>query len=352
MHDGLLIYGATGFTGRQIVREARARGLAPLLAGRSKEKLSALSRNHGLEYRVAALDDSTPADFLAGVHVVLNAAGPFRRTAPALAAACLARGVHYLDISGEIASIEALARLDSTAQKSGCMLLPGAGFDVVPSDCLLAHVAAALPGADRLSLGLSGLNAVSRGSAASVFDQAAQLVTVRRDGTLVQVPPGQLVSEFDFGSGRRAATAINWGDVASAYYSTGIQNIAVYYERNPLVDAGLEMFRQGRWLLDTPIAGYWQQAVMRLIPEGPSPDYQTRTRATIVARAGNSTGQWLEARLQTPEVYAFTATTSVEIADRVLDGKAKAGFQTPSLLLGSEYMLTLPGVVFTPLGRG
>ena len=62
-------------------------------------------------------------------------------------------GVHYLDITGEALVFEALSKRHADAKEAGVMLLPGAGFDVVPSDCLAAHVAAQVEGATHLTLG-------------------------------------------------------------------------------------------------------------------------------------------------------------------------------------------------------
>ncbi len=349
MTDCLLIYGATGYTGRLMVREALALGLRPILGGRSRGPLEQLARPDALPVRVATLENpSNVAQLLRGVDVLLNAAGPFRDTAPPLARACIEQAVHYLDICGEYAVFESLAALDAASRRKGVMLMPGVGFDVVPSDCLAAWVSRRLPRARTLSIGLTGLNAISRGSAQSVFVQYGDLVMVRRRGQLVRVAPGTQTRMFDFGSGPRRATAVTWADISSAYRTTGIPDITVYYEATPIVEMGLAMSRFGRGLSDQQVLNAWRRMGVRMLADGPSAEQRARDRAAVVVEATDGS-KTCAARVHTPEVYSFTATTAVAIADRVLTGDRKAGFQTPSGAYGADFTLSLPGVTWSEL---
>ena len=144
--DGFLIYGANGYTGSLIARTAINQGLRPILAARNAVAVERLGRELGLEYRVFDLDDPVILEKrFQGLSAVLHCAGPFVHTSKPLADACLRSGVHYLDVTGEVSVFEALAARDGEAKASGIMLLPGAGFDVVPSDCLAAHLKRRLP---------------------------------------------------------------------------------------------------------------------------------------------------------------------------------------------------------------
>ncbi len=337
MGDVLLIYGASGFTGRLIVNEALARGLRPLLGGRNRETLTTLARPNALEVRAASLDDALGLRrMLEGVTVLLNAAGPFRMTALPLARACLESGVHYLDIGGEFATTEALARLHQTAIDNSCMILPSVGFDVVASDCMASWVSARLPGARNLWIRLTGLNSISRGSAETVIDQDGCGITVRREGKLVSVAPGELTRHFDFGQGLRRAAAVGWVDVASAYYTTGIPNITVYYEETAIIRLGLGMNRYGSFLTQTPAFKWMQGTAARLLPPGPSVSQRAAGCATVGVHAQYAQGKCLQVRVHTTEVYSFTAATSVAIADLVLGGNYSPGFPDarPCLRLG------------------
>jgi short subunit dehydrogenase-like uncharacterized protein len=349
MTGRLLIYGAAGFTGRLIVQEALARGLPVVLGGRTRASLEALAATEALEYRLAALEDPAALrSLLGGVAVLVNAAGPFRHTALALANACIERGVHYLDISGELDAIESLVALNESARNREVMLLPGAGFDVVASDCLAALVARQLPSISTLEIALRGLNAISRGSARSVFDHLGEGVLVRRNGRISLLPGAVPTESFDFGNGLVAATPVSWADVSTAYYTTGAPNITVYYEATPLVRLGLTMNRYGSWLFQTPAWRLWRGASEQLLPDGPGHAERARARADVVVRATDIHGRGAEGRLHTPEVYSFTASTVADIVDRVLSGQHRAGFQTPANVFGADYVLSLPGVTYEP----
>ena len=231
----LLIYGSTGYTGRLIVAEALARGLRPTLAGRSADAVRAQAQSLGLEWRAARIDD--PAGLgaaLSGAAVVLHCAGPFAHTWRAMSDACLRSGAHYLDITGEIAVFEGLASRDAEARAAGIMLLPGVGFDVVPSDCLAAHLARRLPSAVRLTLAFRSLGGTSRGTRMTMIEKLGSPGAIRRNGKIVPVPQAWRTRRIDFGDGKlRDATTIPWGDVSTAFHSTGIPNIEVYVSMRP-----------------------------------------------------------------------------------------------------------------------
>ena len=197
----ILLYGATGYTGKLIAREARAKGASVVLAGRNPDKLKAVATPLDLPWRAFDLADRARLDAaLKDVAVVLSAAGPFSATARPMADACLRRGAHYLDITGEIDVFERLAARDAEAKRAGVTLLPGVGFDVVPSDCLAAHLKRRLPDATDLTIYLSaGLN-ISRGTAKTMIEGIADGARARRNGRLVTLRRPNMGS-CDFGRG-------------------------------------------------------------------------------------------------------------------------------------------------------
>ncbi|MEK6296136.1 MAG: saccharopine dehydrogenase NADP-binding domain-containing protein, partial [Paraburkholderia tropica] len=112
-----IIYGANGYTGELIAREAARRGLKPVLAGRRRESVEDLARTMGLDARAFGLDDvAALAGQIQGHALVLNCAGPFSATAAPMMEACLRAGAHYLDITGEIAVFEHAQSLDARAR--------------------------------------------------------------------------------------------------------------------------------------------------------------------------------------------------------------------------------------------
>jgi short subunit dehydrogenase-like uncharacterized protein len=345
MSDPLLIYGATGYTGRLITAAAVALGLRPVLCGRNEAKLEASAAALGLEHRVAAITEPDRlAAVLCGIEVVLHAAGPFSATSRPMVDACLRSGAHYLDIAGEVLVLDALVRRDAEARARQIMIMPAVGFDVVPSDCLAAHVARRLPGASRLAIGLSGLRFATRGSAKTLAEHAGYGVLVRRDGLITPVPSGALSRVFDYGAGPRPSLNISWGDVASAFYTTGIPNIEVYFEATPMLHAMLLASRYLGGILSTGPWQTWLKAWAGILPEGRSADERAASAMVIVAEADDGARRRACARLRTPEAYTFSGITAAAIAQRVLRGDLEVGFQTPARLYGPDFILSFAGV--------
>jgi short subunit dehydrogenase-like uncharacterized protein len=344
----LLIYGANGYTGELTAREAVARGLRPVLAGRSAAPLAALANELGLEHRVFALDAPTAIDDgLRGVRAALNCAGPFEFTARPLADACLRRRVHYLDITGEIAVFEALAAKDREARAAGVTLLPSSGFDVVPSDCLAAHLKRRLPTATALTLGFQGLGRVSRGTAATAVANLRRGGMVRRGGVLTPVPAAWKTRTIDFGRGPVRAMTIPWGDVATAYRSTGIPDIEVYIA----APAGMRVFARLSRYLGPALGWPWVQELLRRHltggARGPTAEERARGRCYLWGEVSDSDGRQAVSRLETPEGYTLTVFAALAAAGRVLAGDAPPGFQTPATAFGPDFVLSLPGVTRT-----
>jgi len=343
----LLIYGANGYTGELIARRAAAAGVAAVLAGRNADAVAALAAELGQNHRAFALDDAATLDrALSGITVVLNCAGPFSRTAAPLVDACLRARAHYLDITGEIAVFEALAGRDAEARAARITLLPGAGFDVVPSDCLAAHVARRLPSATHLALAFSASTRMSRGTALTTIENAHRGGMVRREGQLVRVPSGWRSRRIDFGPdlGARTAITIPWGDVATAYHTTGIPNVEVYIAVPLAVRAGLRATRAFGSLLASAAVKRALAARVRRGPAGPTAAERAQRASHLWAEARDAAGHVAVARLRTPESYELTSMTALDLATRALGGDLPAGYQTPARACGPDYVLQFPGV--------
>jgi short subunit dehydrogenase-like uncharacterized protein len=343
---GVLLYGASGYTGGLVARAAAA-SLPLVLAGRDPSRLSALGEELARPVRGAAVDSPAALrDALDGVAVVVNAAGPFSSTARPIVEACLDARVHYLDISGEVDAIELVSRYDRAAREAGVMLMPAVGFDVVPSDCLAARVHRRLPDARRLRIGLSGLDLVSRGSARTILEQLGRGVRVRHNGELTTLPEGLLEGVFDFGGGPRAATCVSWGDVVTAAHTTGIPNVEVYFEATQAVRAFQLLGRSvGLFPPAAALSQLWTRPFAERQPEGPTAAERGSRRAVIVAEAENAAGHRVASRASTPEVYTFTSACASAVAARVLAGEVEPGFQTPGRLFGEAFIESLDGVL-------
>lgn len=343
-----LIYGATGYTGQLAAEHAVGRGLRPVLAGRSCERLQPLVERLGLEWRMFDLNSAEGLNHgIHGMAAVLHMAGPFTATSGPMADACLRSRTHYIDITGEIDVFETLAARDREARASGVMLLPGAGFDVVPSDCLAAHVKRRLPTASQLRLSIGGLGEVSRGTAKTMVESLARGTLIRCDGQIVELPrtPREIA---DFGNGPQRTMGVSWGDVSTAWHSTGIPSIQVFFQATRQLTLAAAMPRAVRRLLATRRG---QRILKRMIdkklPPGPTPEQRGRSRSVLVAEAWDDSGGYVSSRLETVEGYTLTAWTAVELARRASTGEAVTGFQTPSTAYGADFVLKFDGTVRT-----
>ncbi len=350
MKKNLLIYGANGYTAELIIQLAVGAGAKPILAGRNQTKLAQLAQRFDLEMRVFALDDAASISrHLNDVAVVLNCAGPFSRTALALGNAGIRSGVHYLDITGEIDVFESLALLDPQARDAGVMLMPGAGFDVVPSDCLAAHLKRRLPDATSLTLAFKAIGRPSHGTATTMAENAHRGGKVRRDGKLISVPSASSVKAVDFGFGPVTCMSIPWGDVSTAWFSTRIPNIEVFMA----APTGLRVAAlAGRYLSGLIGTSFVQRLIRKQIdagPAGPSASERARGSSHLWGEVRNASGKTASATLHTVEGYSLTAITAWDIARRTMNGDCKAGFQTPSLAYGADYILKFDGTTRTDL---
>lgn len=339
-----LIYGASGYTGRLVAEHAVARGLRPVLAGRSREKLQPLADLLGLEYRVFDLRSALAVrDGIRGAMAVLHTAGPFSATSRPMVEACLQAGVHYVDITGEIGVFEAVADRDSEAKAAQIMLMPGAGFDVVPSDCLAAHVSKRLPDATHLRLSIGSFGGISRGTAKTMVEGAGRGTCVRRDGRIVELSRTPRAT-VDFGKGQRDAVGLSWGDVATAWRSTHIPNIDVFFKASRALKLAAAMPAPVRRLLATEFSrSFLRKLIEKRFPPGPTPEQRARSRCVIVAEAWDETGAHVISRLETIEAYTLTARTAVEIARRACVGEAVIGYQTPATAYGADFIMSFDG---------
>jgi short subunit dehydrogenase-like uncharacterized protein len=341
-----LIYGSYGYTGQLIVELAVKEGLRPILAGRDEKKLRAQAGKYKLEYRAFALSETAKLDSaLLEVDAVLHCAGPFVLTFKQMAEACLRTKRHYVDISGEIPGFEALAAMTDQAKQAGIMLLPGGGFDVVPTDCLAAHLKQRLPSATHLRLFLRGVGAgVSRGTAKSAIENMQRQGMIRKDGKLTQVPPVWKALMQDFGRGPTRVISVGWGDVSTAYHSTGIPNIEAYMSfPQAMINLMYDMRTIGP-LLYNRVAKTILKALMNLYPPGPTEARRMKAFATMIGEVTDDQGKRAVSKLRTREGYTFTAQVTVEIMKRILNNDYKIGFATPSLAYGPDFVMQFEGV--------
>ena len=338
-----MIYGANGYTGTLIAREAKARGLSPVLAGRSADKVTTLARELGFEHRIFAVESTDElAGKLEGMGLVLHCAGPFAATSAPMIEACLRAKAHYLDITGEITVFEYAQTKSAEARGAGVVVCPGVGFDVVPSDCLAASLKAALPDADHLALAFDSNSVLSAGTAKTTVEGIPQGGKVRQDGRIIDVPHGYHVRDIDFGNGQKLCMTIPWGDVSTAYYTTGIPNIEVFAPSSRWVIFGAKQLNHLSWLLGS---GPLQKMLKALAAQakGPTAEQLAHQTTHLWGEVTNARGQKKTTRLRTANDYALTVTAALGVVEHLLRDHPQGGTYTPAKLVGPDFVTKLPG---------
>lgn len=339
-----LLYGATGYTGELIAREAVRRGIHPVLAGRSKSKIEALAAELKCRSAVFSLDDHTSMlSSMQDISAVLHCAGPFSATARSMMQACLASHVHYFDITGEIDVFELAHSAHDKAQRSGIVVCPGVGFDVVPTDCVALKLKEGMPDATHLTLAFDSNSGMSKGTAKTTIEAAGDGLRSRRDGKIVSAPLGSQTRQIDFGTGEKLTVGIPWGDVSTAFYSTGIPNIEVFSASSP---AGVVRMRRANALRPL-LRQRWLKALLkysvdlRLTP--PDESQRGNNPSFVFAEVRNAAGNSSAVRFRTANGYALTVASALAIVTDVLASPRAPGFATPSMLMGSDFVTALPG---------
>jgi saccharopine dehydrogenase (NAD+, L-lysine-forming) len=329
-----MIYGANGYTGELVARLAVARGEHPVLAGRNAAAIGALATELRLDAKIVDLANTAALhEALGQVDAVAHCAGPFVRTAGPMVDACIATGTHYVDVTGEPEVFEAILARDAEAAAAGVTLLTGGGYDVVPTDCLAALLAAALPDATALEIAFRAGGGMSRGTGLTGLSMVAGGALRRIDGRLVHGPLGAPARDVEFPSGTRSVGAITWGDVITAYHSTGIANITVYGPV-PKATVAARLLRLG------PLRALAARAIRRR-PPGPPAHVRAATRVEVVAEVRSPSGS-RRGVLTGPNAYDITADAVVR--EIPLLASARPGAHTPATALGPDFVRQLTNV--------
>lgn len=345
MSATFLLYGATGFTGQEIARLAAEHGFEPILAGRDAVRLEKLATELGVENRVFDLSDPDKIEQgLKDVTVLLHCAGPFIHTYKPIVEACLQTGTHYLDLTGEIPVYEAIAARDAEARARGVMLMPGSGFDVVPTDCLAVHLKGRVPSATHLRLAFrrEGPAGFPPGTQRTAIELIPYGIRVRRNGHLEAPEKATKTHLVDFGQGPVKAALFPWGDVFTAYYSTGIPDIEDYYV---LSEAERKLMAALPYLRPLLKLAAVRNLFKRGVDPGPTADMRARSRTHVWGEVEDDQGRKAVSRLHGPELgVVWTSRAALAIVQKVLNGNAPPGYQTPALAYGADLVMECEGV--------
>lgn len=337
--DEVLIYGANGYSAQLIVEELLDKQIKPVLAGRNSDKLKNLAQKFDCNFKVFDLKniDSIRSE-IRGFKIVLNCAGPFSYTAEKIIKACISEKVHYLDITGEIPVIEFAWTQTNAAQKAGICVIPSVGFDVIPTDCLSVISAKKIKEPDSLEILLHNENVkISRGTLITTIEMMTKSGKIRREGKVIDSPIGEKVFEKSIGGKNYYGISIPWGDVVSAYYSTGIENITVYLGVNRFI------FHTRKFLL--PLIKilrfkFVKKTVIQLIKMfviGPNEEKRSKVKSYILTTASNESESKTDIS-RVMEGYNLTKIGAAAAVEKVLAGIDKKGTLTPAMAFGEDFV--------------
>ncbi|KAH7029897.1 uncharacterized protein B0I36DRAFT_350693 [Microdochium trichocladiopsis] len=320
----LMIYGAAGYTGGMVAEHAASAGLNLVLAGREKDrvKLEALADRMGAVVKLFPLDEpGAIVANLAGISVLLNAAGPFANTAEPLMSAAIRAGVHYLDFSAELDTYHGALALDAQARAAGVMLLPGSGGSVAMLGSLAGHAVARVKNARKIAIALDFAGTMSRGSAISASQNIAPETFRLVGGELVTRDANEL-RNFDFGTGPQSSFPVTLPDLLTIHQATGVPDIETFVH---------------------VATGTFPTSDIQDLPDGPSFEEREASRYHASVEVTGGDGTVARSVLDTVNGYTFTSMVAAEAARRVLAGEMRPGFQTPAGLFGNGFAETIAG---------
>lgn len=356
MQNQFLLYGANGYTGKLIARLAATYNLQPVLAGRTEANIKPLAAALQLPYRIIDLDNTAQLETaLSEVKLVLHAAGPYVYTATQMVEACLKTGVHYIDINGDISVFEMLKQYDIAAKEKNIMIMPGVGFDVVPTDCIALKLKNQMPDATHLKLAFASVGGgLSHGTAITMAGKIGEGGAARENGKIVRKPLGQKGMWVNFcahralgaGSGggekKLFVMTIPWGDVSTAFTTTGIPNIETYTGMAPKVYRILKFQWAFNWLLRTEFVRNIIRRKIKAKPAGPSDEQRKNSSSLVWGEVSNAAGKTICGAISCPDGYTLTAHSSLIISKKILADDFKTGYQTPAGCYGENLVMEIP----------
>lgn len=341
----LIVYGSYGYTGRLIIDELKQKKFHVILSGRNREALQKQSHESGYPFEVVDINDSTALKkLLQKATLVVHCGGPFRFTSKQMVDVCIETKTHYTDITGEWQVFELLAGYDAAAKQAGIQIMPGTGFDVVPSDCLAVHLKSRLPSATHLQLAFAMVpGGMSRGTKKSMTESLGFGGIMRKNNELVPFTLGKDVLELDFGKFTTKTTRIQWGDISTAWRSTGIPNIEVFAGADDKAISNLKLSNNFGWLLRKR---WMKNFILKQIDKGksgPSQHDLHNGKCYLRGTAWDAAGNIRTSLFDGPNAYLLTAKTAVLIAEKVMTRKFEAGYKTPAMQYGADFILDING---------
>jgi short subunit dehydrogenase-like uncharacterized protein len=346
----IVLYGATGYTGRLVAQELARRGLDHVLSGRDPEKLARLggpTRSVGLD------DDAALRDLLEPAHVVINCAGPFTVAGDALVRAAIATSTHYVDSTGEQPFIKMVFdRHSGPAERAGVALVPALGFDYTPGDCIARLTAEGLEPLDEIVIAYAVDDfGMSRGTLKSALEMMKGGDLLYEDERWRPAGTGVYRASFDFPEpiGRQSVSRLPAGEVVTVPHHTRTSKVTTLVTTRTIAPGPLSqvlpVVMPGVALaLRSPLRGLLARGVA-LLPEGPGEDDRREASFTVVADAHARNGTSRRGVVRGKDVYGLTAVTLVAGAELMsAPGFDRSGALGPAAAFDSAALLNRVGL--------
>jgi short subunit dehydrogenase-like uncharacterized protein len=334
MNDKILIYGATGYTGKLFANYLLANNYKPILAARS-DKVISIGKELNCETRIFSVDNVQ--ENLKDIAILVNLAGPFIKTQNGLIEACIQSKTHYLDIAGEFPEMENAFQYDKQAKNKNIVVIPAAGFGVVPTDIAAKMAADRITDPTHLTIAYATEGGASRGTLYTVLKDIDKAGVIIRNGKKEVAKPAMKELEFQVGKKRVKAFYNPWrADLFTAQKSTGIQNIETY----TVFPGFVVKMMKGKllWLKNLML-----KRVIKWMPEGPNSRQLKNGRTCILAIAKNEKGNESRIEITGPEAYVFTITCLLNLIEKIKTNTELSGVVSPSIF-GNEIIEKIEGV--------
>jgi short subunit dehydrogenase-like uncharacterized protein len=339
-----MIYGANGFSGRRIAELAKSRGHRPVLAGRNRKEIEELAQKLELPAAVISLEEQEKIlDALKGIDILLNCAGPFSKTALPLAEACMKAKTNYLDISGEWQVFENLFQMEEIIKSAAICVVPGVGFDVVPTDYAANKLKDQLPDATHLKIVFSYPGRMSPGTRRTVFEGLKLGNYVRKDGQMKQIGLGTGIELGEESETLLLTFIIPWGDLSTAYKSTGIPNIEIKYcLQVPGFIPKITLNLLYKSLGSRAFQWMGEKMLPLILPQHRTQNDRTTAKTKIAASVRNSAGDCVTTHFEMEDVYEFTDRCAVSAVEKLQNSSSSMfGVYTPTQFFGCDFFESL-----------
>lgn len=330
----ILIYGATGYTGKLFANHLIKSGIQPILAGRSR-KVETLGKELDCSVRLFSTEDA--GKHLKDVDALVNLAGPFAKTQDGLIKGCIESHTHYLDIAGEVPEVKNAHQYDEQARKAGIVILPATGFGVVPTDIAARLACEQVEMPTHLTILYATRGGASRGTLKTVLKDIQKPGVCLRNGKFEKAFPAEKAQQTMVFEKTVKGVYNPWrADLFTARHTTNVENIETYSE----FPAFVVSMMKGRltWLRNLIL-----NKLINFLPEGPNKKQLRKGKTYIKAIAVNDRNETGTVEVEGPEAYLFTIISIQQMLQLLFASKAESGFKTPAQF-GTQWISEVEGV--------